>query len=517
MDLLKKTITYGTGGECLTTQLTFDDDINVSDQNADIRNIVMQNGHVHVDEIRSGGGKIRMSGHLEFSVLYTSEEHGELSCIHGDFAFEDTVNYDGCKDGEKVTVLWSMEDLSAQMIHPRKMNVKAVVTFNLYPICLSQEETAVGVSYPSDAETLAVTEQFTGLQICGKDTLRIKELFDLPGGKPDIDRVIFQNLRLHNVKTRAENGFLSISGDLSLFLMYRSADDHMPIQWVERQIAVGGQIESPHITDLMLSASCVQLAHTEISAEEDEDGEMRQISVEAVLQCDLILFEEQRMEFLEDVYVPEMEFSITRPETDMIVLDSCNDSRMKMNFNMPLHAQKPLVQIIDVEAAVKVEDYHPGEEGLVLEGIISVELLYQQADQENPYDSRHQEYPFSYIVQSQNGGNAGRSELLRISSSVEQVNAVLAGADEVEIRLTAGFCIAFCSRKSIRMITEIDMKPVPAEKIDDMPGIAGYVVRPQDTLWSVARKFYVSLASVREVNELNSDDLKPGQKLLIVK
>ena len=81
MDLLKKTITYGTGGECLTTQLTFDDDINVSDQNADIRNIVMQSGHVHVDEIRSGGGKIRMSGHLEFSVLYTSEEHGELSCI----------------------------------------------------------------------------------------------------------------------------------------------------------------------------------------------------------------------------------------------------------------------------------------------------------------------------------------------------------------------------------------------------------------------------------------------------
>ena len=67
------------------------------------------------------------------------------------------------------------------------------------------------------------------------------------------------------------------------------------------------------------------------------------------------------------------------------------------------------------------------------------------------------------------------------------------------------------------MITEIDMKPVPAEKIDNMPGIVGYVVRPQDTLWSVARKFYVSLASVREVNELNSDELKPGQKLLIVK
>lgn len=518
MNLERKTITHGVSGERLLTQMTFDDDINVSDHNADIRSIVMQTGHVRVEEVRCLGGKIRLAGHLEFSILYTSEENGMLSCIRGDFSFEETVNYDGGQDGEQVTVLCNMEDLRAQMIHSRKMNVKAIVTFALYPVCLKNIDAAVGVKEPS--EVLTRTEQFAGLQVCGKDTIRVKEIFDLPGGKPDVERIIYQNVQLRNMKTRPEKGKLLVSGELCVFLLYRSVDEHMPIQWLERQIAVNGEVESLRIDDRMLSASCVQLAHTEISVQEDEDGEMRQIGVEAVLQCDLAVYEEQRVELLEDVYIPEMEFDITKPQISMTVLEGCNDSRMKTSLNMALHAQKPLVQIVYTEAAVKVEDYHPGEGGLVLEGVWMLDLLYQQADSENPFHARHEEYPFAYTVQMESGNpesQMAKGIQLQITGTVEQVNAVLSGADEAEIRLTAGFRIVYCSRKKIPVITDIEMHPVSPEKIEEMPGITGYVVKPGDTLWSIARKYYVPLSSIREVNGLTTDELKVGQKLLIVK
>lgn len=531
MELIRKNLTYGVGGRRLLTQLTFDDDINVSDNNADIRSIIMQTGHVRLDEMRVLGGKIRLAGHLEFSVLYSSADAGMLSCIHGDFAFEEMVNHDEGQDGEQVTVLWDMEDLRAQVINSRKMNVKAVVTFSLYPFRLAEIQAAVGVqnaggpntgtsdvrvSESAAAETLGRTEQFAGLKICGRDTLRVKEMFLLPGGKPDVDRIVFQDVQLRNVKSRPENGRLAVSGELFLFVLYRSADDHVPMQWFEKQIPVSGEVESPHTTDLMLSASCIRLAHTEVSAAEDEDGEMRRIEVEAVLQCDLLLFEEQRLELLEDVYIPEMEFDITRPEVPMTMLVSCNDSRMKMNMTMQLHAAKPLMQIVYTGAAVKVEDYHPGDEGLVLEGIISINLLYQQADPENPFEAGHEDYPFSYTVQmpAQDLENGAQ---LQIAGSAEQVNAVLSGPDEAEIRLTAGFSVVFCREEKMRIITDIGMRPAAPEKIENMPGIIGYLVKPQDTLWSVARKFYVPLSSIREVNSLTSDELKPGQRLLIVK
>ena len=516
MELIKKAITYGTGGKRLLTQMTFDDDINVSDSNADIRSIIMQTGHVRLEEMRVLGNKIRLAGHLEFSVLYSSEDKGMLSCIRGDFSFEEMLNYDDGQDGDLVTVLWDMEDLRAQIINSRKMNVKAVVTFSMYPVRLAEMQAATGVQDPSSPEILSRTAQFAGLKICGKDTLRVKETFSLPGGKPDVDRIVFQDVQLRNVKTRPENGRLTVGGDLYLFILYRSADEHMPLQWAERQFPISGEVESARATDLMLSASCVQLAHTEVSAAEDEDGEMRQIAVEAVLQCDVMLYEEQRMELLEDVYVPEMEFDIIRPDIAMTILDSCNDSRMKMNVTMQLHAQKPLMQVVYGGAVVKVEDYHPGGGGFVLEGVISIDLLYQQSDQENPFAARHEDFPFTYTVQMPADGMEDGMRL-QITSSVEQLNAVLSGPDEAEIRLMAGFRIVSCKESRIRPITAIEMKPVSPEKIENMPGITGYMVKPQDTLWSVARKFYVPLSSIREVNSLTSDELKAGQRLLIVK
>lgn len=536
MELIRKELTYGIGGRRLLTQLTFDDDINVSDNNADIRSIIMQTGHVRLDEMRVLGGKIRLAGHLEFSVLYSSEDGGMLSGIHGDFAFEEMVNHDEGRDGEQVTVLWDMEDLRAQVINSRKMNVKAVVTFSLYPFSLVEIQAACGVQNDANSgpvspgtassgavvssgvspETLGRTEQFAGLKICGKDTLRIKEMFPLPGGKPDVDRIIFQDVQLRNVKSRPENGRLAVNGDLFLFVLYRSADEHVPMQWFEKQIPISGEVESAHTTDLMLSASCIQLAHTEVSAAEDEDGEMRRIAVEAVLQCDLLLFEEQRLELLEDVYVPEMEFDITKPEITMTTLSGCSESRMKMNLNMQLHAGKPLMQVVYTGALVKVEDYHPGDDGLVLEGVISLDLLYQQADPGNPFGAAHEDYPFTCTVQMP-AGNPENGPQLQITGSVEQINAVLSGPDEAEIRVTAGFRIVFCREEKMRVITDMGMKPVTPEKIENMPGITGYMVKPQDTLWSVARKFYVPLSSIREVNSLTSDELKPGQRLLIVK
>ena len=44
-----------------------------------------------------------------------------------------------------------------------------------------------------------------------------------------------------------------------------------------------------------------------------------------------------------------------------------------------------------------------------------------------------------------------------------------------------------------------------------------YICRKTDTLWQIAKRFKTTTASVREVNELETDDLSEGQKLLIIK
>jgi len=44
-----------------------------------------------------------------------------------------------------------------------------------------------------------------------------------------------------------------------------------------------------------------------------------------------------------------------------------------------------------------------------------------------------------------------------------------------------------------------------------------YVVKNGDSLWSIGRRYYVTVDSIRELNNLSTDEIRPGQKLLIAR
>ena len=43
------------------------------------------------------------------------------------------------------------------------------------------------------------------------------------------------------------------------------------------------------------------------------------------------------------------------------------------------------------------------------------------------------------------------------------------------------------------------------------------MVKEGDNLWNIGKKYYVPVEGLRQLNALDSDEVKPGQKLLIVK
>ena len=44
-----------------------------------------------------------------------------------------------------------------------------------------------------------------------------------------------------------------------------------------------------------------------------------------------------------------------------------------------------------------------------------------------------------------------------------------------------------------------------------------YIVKEDDSLWQIAKKFKTTMATISQVNQLEDDSLTTGQKLLILK
>jgi LysM repeat protein len=122
--------------------------------------------------------------------------------------------------------------------------------------------------------------------------------------------------------------------------------------------------------------------------------------------------------------------------------------------------------------------------------------------------------PFSYQVETSLVNN---QDYVRIMPSIDQITASLNGSDEVEIKAVINMNISVFSKKCQDVITDIQILPVDLERKARMPGIVGYMVQEGDSIWSIAKNYYSSLDSIRSINKLTSDDISPGDKLIIVK
>ena len=63
----------------------------------------------------------------------------------------------------------------------------------------------------------------------------------------------------------------------------------------------------------------------------------------------------------------------------------------------------------------------------------------------------------------------------------------------------------------------IKEEPLDLKQLQELPGIVGYIVQEKDSLWDIAKKFHTTVENIVTTNELPGEQVKTGQRLLLVK
>ena len=79
----------------INTQITLEEDKNISDRNPDADRILMEQGNVIVEELRPATDSLFMKGKLAYEVLYSSDDDGKLNHIQGEIPWEEKVRIEG--------------------------------------------------------------------------------------------------------------------------------------------------------------------------------------------------------------------------------------------------------------------------------------------------------------------------------------------------------------------------------------------------------------------------------------
>ena len=89
--------------------------------------------------------------------------------------------------------------------------------------------------------------------------------------------------------------------------------------------------------------------------------------------------------------------------------------------------------------------------------------------------------------------------------------------DEVEIKSVVALEVIVFKEEKRAFISEINEEPIDMEKVNAAPVLKGYVVQSGDTLWKLAKENYTTIDKIVEVNELQSQQIKKGDRLLLIK
>lgn len=516
MELVKKNIRMSRWKNQAAAQLTLDEDFIVPDTMDDMEQVVLDTGTVQIESSRPQGEKVAVRGKLDFKVLYR-KEGGGLQSLGGSLPFEETVNVPGLTEHDFINVSWELDDLNTGMINSRKMSIKALVTLKVQVETIYDAEAAADAAASGsgeDLETLSEEMDVAGIAVRKKDTYRVKENLPLSGSKPSMERILWSEVHLTGTSSRPGDGNIHIEGELALFVIYVSEGEDAPVQWLEESVPFSGELEVAGCREEMIPAVSLRLVHRDVEAKPDYDGEMRELELDAVIEADIRLYEEEKIRLLRDLYSTGRELV---PETGEVCFDQIqakNLCKCKIGEKLEISRRDRILQICHSEGAVKIDETEIREDALYIEGALEVKLLYMTDDDSQPIQSVTEAVPFRQSVEAK---GIREDSIYQISAGLDSMSAVMLGGSMVEIRAVVNLDLLVLRPVCCQVITGVQTRPLDVEKLQKMPGIVGYIVQPGDSLWKIAKDFHTTVEQVMNANGLTSDRISPGDRLILVK
>lgn len=518
MELVKKNIHMNRWKGNASTQITLDDDFIVPDTMDDMAQVILDTGDVVVESVKNQGERVLVKGKLSFSVLYRKAEGG-LQTLGGSIPFEETINVPELAEKDYVGLTWELEDLNAGIINSRKLSIKAIVTLDVRVETLYDVEAASDVT-PGEADSNVQVESYkrdvevAAIAARRKDTYRIKEDISLSGNKPNIDQILWSEMRLRGVSSKPLDGQIHVEGELTVFVIYSGEGEDVPMQWLEESIPFSGEVELSEAVEEMIPVIHVRMVHKDLEAKPDYDGEMRDLEVDAVLELDMKLYEETRMELLSDMYSTNRELALQSGEVCFDRLLTRNMGKCKVSEKVSIGNSDRILQICHNEGVVKLDEVEARDDGLHIDGVLEVKLLYLTADDSEPVRSLTEVVPFHYMAEAP---GINQDSVYQMNTGIEQLNAMMMGSDSVEIKAVISLDILVLQPVCEPVITSVAVEPMDLQKLQQLPGIVGYIVQPGDSLWKIAKKFHTTVDNIMTTNGLTDSVIHPGDRLILVK
>ena len=497
------------------SQITLDDDYNLPDYKPDLTKVIRERGKLHFDEISVSGGRIWLKGVLRFQILYRTDLDGrKMNDLKGEIPFQENLSIDGVEETDNVSVEGRIEDISVSVINSRKLSIRALAEFRAVANRWTEESFLTGIGEEDSCEMEKNTMEALELLMCKKDILRVRKELPLPSNKPNIEEILWSSVELRGTDSYLADGKVEVIGEALVQVLYLAAEEEH-LQWFEATVPIKGGIECASCEKEQIVRIKTELSQVNVEIGTDEDGEARNLEMELLMHLDICLWKEKQVELLTDIYALDRQINPTFKRSRFEKLLMKNEAKCRVGEKIELEEdQEDILQICMHEAQLNIEQYTETEEGILAEGILTVEILYMTADNSMPLNARKAYIPFQQMLEMP---KTDASVNIWLDGGIDQITTTLADNRTVDVKATITLHLLALEQQELPLIIDITEEALDRKSLQQQPGLVGYIVREGDRLFGIAKEHHTTVENLMNTNGLGSRQLRTGEKLLIVK
>lgn len=513
-EIEKKIIkTYG-DVEVSSGQATFDNDIIVPDYQPDVKKVLMAQAIPLLSENHIQKDYITLSGNLDCSIVYLSDEKNEPSKVKSirarlpfthqlEVKNADAIDFSGVK-AEVLSI-----DFSA--VNSRKVNIKTEIDFDSNVVCTNEFQAVSSVV--SDIETPCKTQDIPSFSLSGyaENEFEVANCFPVQSGSEMVEEILKADIKVSGREIKTINTKLVAKGIVEVSALY--VDTAGEIRSLGGEIPFTEVLSVDNVGDRDLCEVEYSLTDFTYNAVSDGDGDMSLIEFSACVNASTCVYTEMSDNISLDLYSPYKDLSLSRSNASLkrMILNSNEQTSVKEVIELSADAP-PVSKIYNVTAKPYVSSAKLENGKAKVSGTTDVYIQYISELDDAPVHSIKKEIPFTYSVPADDAKDPDIS----VVCDADNISFSLMTANAVEVKFTLDFDTKILDNYDISYISEVEIPDEDSQNLDSMPGIVIYFASKGESMWDIAKRYHTTSGAICQANGCELPEiLKENKRIMI--
>lgn len=496
-------------------QTVIENDIIVPDVKPDVANILLADGDIFVNNVEAMQDKILVNGTIGYKILYLSDgAEREIKSIVNNSSFSHAIDIQNSRQGMKCMAICDIEHIECNILNGRKIGVKVILGISGKVYNIIEQEITRDLGGLDDIQVLREKSEMNVYIGDVNVGCTVKEAMEVPAGKPTIREILRTDVKISGKDFKVAENRIIAKGELNAATLYIGDDEEGSIQFMEHEIPFTQFVDLDGVDESSISDVDLRISGLQLETGEDSDGELRILNGEFSLDIFASAYEKRSFDVIEDAYSPSVKVTLEKEifRTEEVAAE--NHGQVVIKDNILVEEDQPeITELFNVISKPSLSECKVIDDKVIVEGVVKNSVLYLANNREQPIYCNQQELPFKQSVDVK-GIKADMS--CEVSLEIDHCNYSMLSGREIEIRLVVMATVKAFANVSIPLIARINESSIDDKKYTNRPSITIYFAQPGDTLWKIAKKYYITIDDIQNVNNLTDRDLiLPGQQILI--